>query len=252
MLMLPAANVSVPFTVVMRTRSRVPERVTEPPPNPPALPAEIVGPPPIEPDPDHAFAVMFTIVNRPPNVLAASIPPVIGIPDIVVIPAIADVAKYIPPPVYPEVAIALVVPSWAISALVPLVRTPLNITVTRFTQLGMPVKSMLVPLVLGTKVPLLMMLLGAAIVVLPSVFKTTLLLPELGFLRLVVESVLMIYSQRRLIDPASNVSVPFTVVMRTRSRVPERVLSPMQEVDCVVDILSHPEATQVLAPRVAS
>ena len=30
-----------------------------------------------------------------------------------------------------------------------------------------------------------------------------------------------------LIDPASNVSVPFTVVMRTRSKVPERaVLTP--------------------------
>jgi len=29
-----------------------------------------------------------------------------------------------------------------------------------------------------------------------------------------------------LIDPASNRSVPFTVVMRTRSRVPERVLEP--------------------------
>ena len=29
-----------------------------------------------------------------------------------------------------------------------------------------------------------------------------------------------------LIDPASKVSVPFAVVMRTRSRVPERVLEP--------------------------
>ena len=31
-----------------------------------------------------------------------------------------------------------------------------------------------------------------------------------------------------LIDPASNVSVPFTVVTRTRSRVPERVTEPPQ------------------------
>ena len=35
----------------------------------------------------------------------------------------------------------------------PLVDTPLNITVTRFTQLGMLVKSMLVPLVDATAVP---------------------------------------------------------------------------------------------------
>ena len=35
----------------------------------------------------------------------------------------------------------------------PLVETPLNITVTRFTQLGMLVKSMLVPEVEATTVP---------------------------------------------------------------------------------------------------
>ena len=32
-----------------------------------------------------------------------------------------------------------------------------------------------------------------------------------------------------LIDPASNVSVPFVVVMRTRSRVPERALEPEEQ-----------------------
>jgi hypothetical protein len=36
---------------------------------------------------------------------------------------------------------------------VPFVLTPLNITVTRFTQLGIDVKSMLVPLVDATAVP---------------------------------------------------------------------------------------------------
>ena len=55
----------------------------------------------------------------------------------------------------------------------------------------MPVKSMLVPLVDATAVPDLMMLLGAAMVVVPSVFKTTLLLPELAFLRLVAAMVLI-------------------------------------------------------------
>lgn len=34
------------------------------------------------------------------------------------------------------------------------------------------------------------------------------------------------YSYITLMDPASNVSVPLPVVMRTRSRVPESVLEP--------------------------
>jgi hypothetical protein len=36
-------------------------------------------------------------------------------------------------------------PNWIITSLVPLVETPLNITVTRLTQSGMLEKSMLVP-----------------------------------------------------------------------------------------------------------
>jgi hypothetical protein len=52
---------------------------------------------------------------------------------------------------------------------------------------------MLVPLVEATAVPLLMMLLGVSVDV-PSAFSTTLLLPELGFLRLVVLMVLMAHS----------------------------------------------------------
>jgi len=74
---------------------------------------------------------------------------------------------------------------------VPFVLILLNITVTRFTQLGIPVKSMLVPLVEATDVPDLMILLGDAMVVVPSALSTTLLLPELAFLRLVVDSVLI-------------------------------------------------------------
>ena len=80
--------------------------------------------------------------------------------------------------------------------------TPLNITVTRFTQLGMPVKSMLVPLVLATavalvmppltEVPVMVVPVSVVIVALPSAASTMLLLPELGFLRLVVDNVLMV------------------------------------------------------------
>ena len=63
----------------------------------------------------------------------------------------------------------------------------------------MLVKSMLVPLVLATAVPLVMPPLtevpvivvpvSVVMVVLPSAAKTMLLLPELGFLRLVVDNV---------------------------------------------------------------
>jgi hypothetical protein len=54
----------------------------------------------------------------------------------------------------------------------------------------MPVKSIAVPLVEATDVPDLMMF-GAETVVVPSLLRTTLLLPELAFLRLVADKVLM-------------------------------------------------------------
>jgi hypothetical protein len=89
---------------------------------------------------------------------------------------------------------------------VPLKLTPLNITVTRFTQDGMLVKSMLVPLVDATavpdvmtprtEVPVIVVLFSVVMVVLPSVASTMLLLPELAFLRLAVCSVLMISPRR--------------------------------------------------------
>ena len=90
--------------------------------------------------------------------------------------------------------------------LVPLVLTPLNITVNRFAQLGIPVKSMATPLVEATAVPLVIPPLTdvpvmvvpvmvvaerVGIVVDPSAPSTMLFEPELGFLRLVVESVLI-------------------------------------------------------------
>ena len=52
---------------------------------------------------------------------------------------------------------------------VPLVETPLNITVTRFTQLGILVKSMLVPLVEATAVPLVITLLFIVLTTAPVI-----------------------------------------------------------------------------------
>ncbi len=41
-----------------------------------------------------------------------------------------------------------------------------------------------------------------------------------------VTDIVIPYSYKMLIEPASNVSVPFTVVMRMRSRIPERETAP--------------------------
>jgi hypothetical protein len=95
-------------------------------------------------------------------------------------------------PKYPVLSMPLEVPNLMPQSLVPFVLTPANITVIRFTQLGIPVKSMLVPLVVATAVPLVMPPCKALTVMLPSVPSTMLLLPELGFLRLVVDNVLMV------------------------------------------------------------
>jgi hypothetical protein len=105
-------------------------------------------------------------------------------------------------PKYPVLSMPLEVPNLMPQSLVPFVLTPANITVIRFTQLGIPVKSMLVPLVVATAVPLVMPPLtevpvivvpvSVVMVALPSAASTMLLLPELGFLRLVVDKVLMV------------------------------------------------------------
>jgi hypothetical protein len=49
-----------------------------------------------------------------------------------------------------------------------------------------------------------------------------------------------------LIEPASNVSVPFTVVNRSLSRVPERALRPAQEITIPPSLTILPEKIQVL------
>jgi len=51
-----------------------------------------------------------------------------------------------------------------------------------------------------------------------------------------------------LIVPASKVSVPFAVVMRTRSSVPPRVISPAVNALDVVDVFTKPFATHIFEP----
>jgi hypothetical protein len=108
--------------------------------------------------------------------------------------------------------------------LVPFALTPSNITVIRFTQLGMLVKSMLVPLVLATEVllvipprtevPVMVVAERVGMVVDPSVPSTMLLLPLLGFLMLDTLSVpvpVMVVAERvgMVVDP----SVPRTMLL---------------------------------------
>ena len=57
----------------------------------------------------------------------------------------------------------------------------------------------------------------------------------------------MIHSYMMLMEPASKVSVPFTVVMRTRSRVLERDLEPpLRHGALPVFIARMPDSVQVL------
>ena len=54
-----------------------------------------------------------------------------------------------------------------------------------------------------------------------------------------------------LIEPASNVSVPFTVVMRTRSNVPLKVIFPLVVIVPAPSVLAiTPEAVQIFEPKV--
>jgi len=54
-----------------------------------------------------------------------------------------------------------------------------------------------------------------------------------------------------LIEPASKVSVPLTVVMRTRSRVPDVVFDPLpQDIAVVSDLFVIVEYDQIFEPNV--
>ena len=87
--------------------------------------------------PDHNPVAVILDIKTKPAVLCAPLPS----PGVVA------------PEAYPLV-VTEPAPIWIWKLDVPLVLTPLNITVTRFTVAGMLVKSMLVPLVDATAVPI--------------------------------------------------------------------------------------------------
>ena len=149
---VPASKVSVPLTVVMRTRSRVPERVTLPPPIKPAGASEK---PPLFED-THMPPLTFVKIMWPYRIFAAEMPangkPVVEF----TAPVVLVAAEKEAPARYPVVKIEPApICTWGL--LVPFVLKPLNIMVIRLTQLGMPVKSMLVPDVEGVTFPLAML-----------------------------------------------------------------------------------------------
>jgi len=150
--MLPASKVSVPLTVVMRRRSRVPERVIVPAVDINAAPSDLAR----VPAATQVFPVTILITTVPWTTAAAD--PVL-IPKPLVNNVAVNPGPSVDDPKYPLV-VKLVEPIWTKRLLVPLVLTPLNIIVMRFTQDGMPVKSMLVPLVLACEVPEVITLLA--------------------------------------------------------------------------------------------
>ena len=151
MLIEPASKVSVPLTVVMRTRSRVLASVLTPDidmletsgaSNNPPTQVQALDPKRVKTtEPEKVLAAAFEYIRIKPVVAVA--PRVV----LLVVVTTVEIAEY------PVVSAPEEVPSCICGSEVPLVETPLNITVIRFTQDGMLVKSMLVPLVLATAVP---------------------------------------------------------------------------------------------------
>jgi hypothetical protein len=149
MLIEPASKVSVPFTVVMRIRSKTP--LKEMPPEeiePCAFVASEIAPIPV-----HIFADTRQRVYIPEYVAEAvnvflTIKPVVEDTVAIDVPLKAEAVE-----LYPVVTNELL-PTCIIGELIPEVETPLNITVILLTQLGIPVKSMFVPDVEATAVPL--------------------------------------------------------------------------------------------------
>jgi len=147
MLIEPASKVSTPVVVVMRTLSSV-EILPSPPPktiNVVVLFAVC--------EETHVEPLKFTSVIIPECAAAAVLlkntkPAVLLAPD-----ELEALLKWFEVETYPVLIIPPLLPPCIKSGFVPLVLTPANITVIRLTQLGMLVKSMLVPLVDATAVP---------------------------------------------------------------------------------------------------
>lgn len=148
MLIEPASKVSVPLTVVMRTLSSVPPSAISPQDI-----ADVSARPKNTPCATHVLDVRFEIIMLPFVVVAADMLLPQEKPDVVVAAPTAPLVVIAPViEEYPDVATEPP-PICICKEDVPFVLTPLNITVTRFTQDGIPVKSMLVPDVEATAVP---------------------------------------------------------------------------------------------------
>lgn len=136
MLIVPASKVSVPLTVVMRTRSKVPDSVFDPL----VMLENSVAEPPNKPEADQVFPVMLQKIIFPLNKQAAvellKLNPAVN-----VAPAIDETPARLPPPLYPVISIPPESPIWAKKLDVPDKDTPSNITVIRFTYEGMLKKS---------------------------------------------------------------------------------------------------------------
>ena len=137
---------SVPFTVVMRTRSRVPPRVMFPDDVPVIEPAV---PKLVELAIVQRLLPSVQIVITPPIASAADAETESNKPAVEFTPVKVFDALAAEP--YPDVEIEPD-PICTILILVPFVLTPLNITVILLTQLGMLVKSLYVPLVVACAV----------------------------------------------------------------------------------------------------
>lgn len=147
---MPASKVSVPLDVVMRIAVNTAARGIVPPDV--RVPAALLFP--RVDNSDHVLLVTLTITMLPCQTDAAALLFTILKPveKRSAVPLWTETVPKYPDTVYVGV---VPVPSWIIISDVPLVLTPLNITVIRFTYDGMPVKLMLVPEVDAFAVPAL-------------------------------------------------------------------------------------------------
>jgi hypothetical protein len=138
MFMVPASKVSVPLTVVIRIWVSVPPRSTYPPTIPPfvddctSIPEELQAVPP-----------KLTIVICPRKVFAELCPLADAKNPVVLV--VIDPFVVLAYELYPVDTNPLLVPSLTKNCEFPLPLIVLNINVTLLTQLGIPVKSTLVP-----------------------------------------------------------------------------------------------------------
>lgn len=145
---MPASKVSVPLTVVIRTRSSVSDRVFDPLAKDiavlPGLPAISVAVHMFDPsnvrthDPDKLLAALFKFDTKP---------------EVYDAPTTEAPAMRPEKQIYPVVSMPPESPNCICGKEVPFVLTPLNITVIRLTHDGIDVKSIDVPDVDATAVP---------------------------------------------------------------------------------------------------